>query len=723
PAGTANTPARQFGPGQALEVFIYGDGSGNRFRLMTRDGIPTLEGSQWMSIDWTGWRRVTWNYNDPDNVVGWVNGDGVMDGEVFYFDSFQITKDLEGAATSAMLYFDDLRIVDPFNVVFNIADADGTEVIAIDNVTYDEGDTDFMYFPGTYQYFVYKDGFETYMGTFEVDDADLDIDITLTAGDDPTYTLTFTVMDEEMELITDAVITIEGESHDAGEYVFELTPGFYNYVVSRDLYFDSEGMVVITDGNVFENVIMEEIPDVYDNVYLSWDVASTATTPVYREEYYSVWIAVDPGEELNPEEWVMVFEETLESTVPGWEYQHRSLEISAFQQQNIRVAFRHHDITDKDRIVIDNIKIEGIEASLDLPDILLFEDFEGGVPDDFDPADGLPEYDEEWLPEGWEAIDYDNDGFNWYFAMRIEQDLTYHAHMRSQSWDGEGQTALTPDNWLISPMITMPWVLYYPIVFEVVDGDGNVIPHAVITLDGVEYEPGQYEFNLNNGIYEYIVTLEDYDTAEGSFEVAGEGKTVEVVLFAIEYFNVTFNVNMNQADGFVIGETDVYMTGDFPQWEWAEPGTYEDQQLEPTDNVYVFTTTLQLAAGTYHYKYFDGPSWADGEWPGDPNREVEVEGDMVIDDVFGIQDDTFVGDPEAMPISIFPNPARDVVTISADSQITEVSIYNLGGQLLYHRNVSSNTVTVNLSGLNPGLYLIKVTGENHHAVNKLQIAY
>ncbi|MDR4988538.1 MAG: FISUMP domain-containing protein [Bacteroidales bacterium] len=184
PAGTANTPARQFGPGQALEVFIYGDGSGNRFRLMTRDGIPTLEGSQWMSIDWTGWRRITWNYNDPDNVVGWVNGNGVMDGEVFYFDSFQVTKDPEGAATSALLYFDDLRIVDPFSVVFNITGADGTEVITINGEQYEAGVTDFELFPGEYLFTVVKTGYQTYSGSFVVDDAGLTVEVTLYPAED-----------------------------------------------------------------------------------------------------------------------------------------------------------------------------------------------------------------------------------------------------------------------------------------------------------------------------------------------------------------------------------------------------------------------------------------------------------------------------------------------------------------------------------------------------------
>ena len=720
----ADVPERYFQPGQALEVFIYGDGSGNRFRFMVRDGDSprTLEGSYWVTIDWTGWKRITWDYNDPDNVFGWVNGDGVMDGENFIFDSFQLTKDEDGFASNLLLYFDDLRAVDPFDVVFNIDGADGSEVIAINNLTYEAGETEFSLFPGEYQFFVHKEGHETYIGTFEVDDADLAIDVSLTPGDDPTYTLTFTVMDEEMDLIDDAVITIEGETAAPGDYVFELTPGFYSYVVSKDLYFDTEGFVTIIDGNVFENVILEEIPDVYDNIYLSWDVASTANQTQFRDEYYSVWVSTDYGDEFDPDSFVMIFEETLDPDVPNWQYQHRVVEISDFQQQNIRIAFRHHDSTDKDRVVIDNVKIEGIEADLVEPDIIFHEDFEGGVPEDWDPESGdFPEYDEEWLPEGWDAIDLDDDGFNWYFAIRYEQDLTYKAHMRSQSWDGSEQAPLTPDNWLITPQINMPWVVYHNITFAVVDGEGNEITDAIVTLDGVAYDPGHYEFYLTNGTYEYSVSLEDYETVEGTIIVAGEGMVIDIELLAIDYFDVTFMVNMNQHDDFVPGETDVYITGDFPQWSWAVPGTYDEQKMDPTDNIFIFTRTLQLAAGVYEYKYFDGPSFDDGEWPGGENRTIQVTGDMSVNDIFGILEPVQVIDHESSLLSMFPNPAQNRVTIEHEGVIDEVNIYSLNGQLMLSKKIGSVSADIDLSDLPTGLYIVKVVADHEHYVKKLQL--
>jgi hypothetical protein len=721
PAGNANVPERRFQPGQALEVYVYGDGSGNRFRFMTRDGIPTLEGSQWIDIDWNGWKRITWDYNNPDNVVGWVNGDGQMDGDDFYFDSFQITKDAAGIVTGAELYFDDFRIVDPFNVTFNIADADGSEIISINNVTYEAGETEFSFFPGEYQYFVEKDGFTTFMGTFEVDDADLAIDVTLESGDDPEYTVNFTILGEDEQLIPDAVITLGDVTNDVGDYEFTVTPGFYSYTVSKELYFDTEGFVTVTGNNIFVNVILQEIPDIFYNVYLNWDVAPTAAATTNREEHYSVWVSTSDADTLTPENSVMIFEETLSSSHPQWEYESRQVEISQYAEQNIRVAFRHHDVTGKDRIIISNVEISGPEPGEPEFTVLLSEDFEGGLPEDFNPQTFDPTdpeaYDPTWIPEGWASIDYNEDDFTWEYGIYVDQNFDYKTFMVSASYDASTGNELTPDNWLITPMVEMPLVFFYDVEFIVPDDDGNAITDAVVTLNGQEFDPGQYTFVLTNGDYDYEVSLEAYETVSGSFTVEGEDLQIPVTLSIIPLFDVTFNVNMNQADGFEPGETNVYFTGSF--FDWAVPGTVDGQQLSPTDNIYIFTQTLQLPAGTYEYKYFDGPSFDDGEWPGDPNRVIEVTEDMVVDDVFGVQ--TSVDDFTNNVVNLFPNPASSQVQITSDSRIMEVSVYNIAGQQVYRHNPGTQNHIINVNAFHNGIYMVQILTPEGLQTMKLQV--
>lgn len=169
---------------------------------------------------------------------------------------------------------------------------------------------------------------------------------------------------------------------------------------------------------------------------LSWDVASTATTPAYRAEHYSVWISTTgntPGNFTT-----MLFEETLPTTIPGWQYQPRTLNISTYAGANVYVAFRHHLSTDKDRIVIDNVKLLRTENTDLTETVFLFEDFQAGIDDPLG---------DEWMPTGWTKVNLDGDAFNWYFGVRQGQ-----AAMRSQSWDGTAG-ALTPDNWLVTPQV------------------------------------------------------------------------------------------------------------------------------------------------------------------------------------------------------------------------------------------------------------------------------
>ncbi|MBN1154554.1 Ig-like domain-containing protein [candidate division KSB1 bacterium] len=95
-----------------LQVYVFGDGSGNQFRFALDDNVPDYaaenhEVSQWYTIDWLGWKLVTWDLKN-EAPGSWI-GDGVLD-NTLRFDSIQLTHVAE-AARSGAIYFDDLRIV------------------------------------------------------------------------------------------------------------------------------------------------------------------------------------------------------------------------------------------------------------------------------------------------------------------------------------------------------------------------------------------------------------------------------------------------------------------------------------------------------------------------------------------------------------------------------------------------------------------------------------
>jgi len=50
--------------------------------------------------------------------------------------------------------------------------------------------------------------------------------------------------------------------------------------------------------------------------------------------------------------------------------------------------------------------------------------------------------------------------------------------------------------------------------------------------------------------------------------------------------------------------------------------------MTDVDNDSIYSITMDILAGLYHYKYFKSNGWNGGEWEGDPNRTIIVNGDI-----------------------------------------------------------------------------------------------
>jgi hypothetical protein len=69
-----------------------------------------------------------------------------------------------------------------------------------------------------------------------------------------------------------------------------------------------------------------------------------------------------------------------------------------------------------------------------------------------------------------------------------------------------------------------------------------------------------------------------------------------------------------------------------------------DHQWSEADNIY--TITLDVEYGDHSYKFFmveSTPTWDMGEWPGDPNRSVFIEGPVLVEHVWGSITNLFAG--------------------------------------------------------------------------------
>ncbi|MCK5787498.1 MAG: N-acetylmuramoyl-L-alanine amidase [Chlamydiia bacterium] len=100
----------KFGIDNILQMYVFGDGSNNQIRFMIKDGDAKYEGSQWFTIDWIGWKLISWNLSE-DDVYAWATGNGVINGTSgFYIDGIHL-QHIAGASASGTVYFDELRYV------------------------------------------------------------------------------------------------------------------------------------------------------------------------------------------------------------------------------------------------------------------------------------------------------------------------------------------------------------------------------------------------------------------------------------------------------------------------------------------------------------------------------------------------------------------------------------------------------------------------------------
>jgi len=73
-----------------------------------------------------------------------------------------------------------------------------------------------------------------------------------------TYVVTFIVMNDFEETITDAIVSLGELENNPGDYVFEdIEPGDYSYTVTAENYFDASEEVEVIDQDVTVTVVME----------------------------------------------------------------------------------------------------------------------------------------------------------------------------------------------------------------------------------------------------------------------------------------------------------------------------------------------------------------------------------------------------------------------------------------------------------------------------------
>jgi photosystem II stability/assembly factor-like uncharacterized protein len=80
-----------------------------------------------------------------------------------------------------------------------------------------------------------------------------------------------------------------------------------------------------------------------------------------------------------------------------------------------------------------------------------------------------------------------------------------------------------------------------------------------------------------------------------------------------------------------------------------------------------------------------------------------------------------INDISNVSITMYPNPARDVLNLSCSQTIQTIQIYNLVGQSVVDLKADSKEYTVNVSNLNNGVYTLKLTINDKPYIKKIVI--
>ena len=80
-----------------------------------------------------------------------------------------------------------------------------------------------------------------------------------------------------------------------------------------------------------------------------------------------------------------------------------------------------------------------------------------------------------------------------------------------------------------------------------------------------------------------------------------------------------------------------------------------------------------------------------------------------------------VNELAATKFNMYPNPTKDKVVIEAQSNIQQVMLMGIKGEMLEDRKTNSNKVELNLEGYSQGIYVVRIVTEDGVATQKINL--
>ena len=226
-----------------------------------------------------------------------------------------------------------------------------------------------------------------------------------------------------------------------------------------------------------------------------------------------------------------------------------------------------------------------------------------------------------------------------------------------------------------------------------------------------------------------IIRFAEFETTHQNFENAkklylegiSDGKVTLAPNFSVSEHSrdysdvVTVDPQDNRSAERALSYFNVYRSTD------GAEGTYD----------IIGMTTTAAEAGVSEYCYFDIVPEFPVEYCYKVTAVYESEEDycesdfaMDVDEMYNyvcvLITDT--DDPLALSTNLYPNPARDQVTISSSEVITRIIVINYVGQLVEDSEMNQSKTILNTSHYESGVYVVRIETENGVVTKRFAIA-
>ena len=156
-----------------------------------------------------------------------------------------------------------------------------------------------------------------------------------------------------------------------------------------------------------------------------------------------------------------------------------------------------------------------------------------------------------------------------------------------------------------------------------------------------------------------------------------------------------------------------WVCGQDPDWAGEHYGVYiSTTGTSVSDFSLLFQETLPTpeTARTWYNRHININSYSGNVYIAFRHFNCSDMFRINLDDIL-VSAGTDITENENVNVSIYPNPANNVLNVTANGY-NKMEIINFLGQVVINENVSNTNFEVNVSNLNSGVYFVRLQGEN-----------